>query len=131
MFRSQRQGQDAFPSVAAEATLVGCSRLCNTSSLFRRWWLQEQRWASGVPHQVILPSLLLFTDACWTGWEVHLLDLTAEGTQTSRGEGTPYQYAINESLLMPDHGRDFGYNEQQCHGGVTSEKWGHNISGYM
>ena len=42
------------------------------------WWLQEERWASGIPFQVPLPLLFLYTDMLMTNWGTHLQDLTAE-----------------------------------------------------
>ena len=44
-----------------------------------RWWLQEDRWTLGVPLHVLPPSMSLYTDTYLSGWEAHLLDLTASG----------------------------------------------------
>ena len=84
MVLSKRQGWDAALSVATEVTLVtNHGQLCNASLLIRgvlavcQWWQQEERWASGVPLQVLSPSPLLFTGTSKTGWALHLQDLNA------------------------------------------------------
>ena len=42
------------------------------------WWLQEERWGSGVPLQMPPPSLL-YTNTSMTGWGTYLLTRTAAG----------------------------------------------------
>ena len=64
-----------FWSLASEdsAKLVPLLEECRE---FIGWWLQEVRWASGIPLQVSPPSLLLYIDVSMTGGGTHLQDLT-------------------------------------------------------
>ena len=43
------------------------------------WWFPEERWVSGIPLLVLLPSFLLYTDDAMTSWDAHLKDLTTAG----------------------------------------------------
>ena len=53
------------------------------------WWLEGERWLLGVSLQVSPPFLLLFTDACLTGWGAHLLDLTVAGVWSQEEKELP------------------------------------------
>ena len=83
---------DRSPMVGDQAVQIpqmqGCIEMV-------RWWLQEDRWLSGVPIQVPPPSLLLYTNALLSGWGLHLLDLTA-----SRGrQHRTLQCAWDEGII--------------------------------
>ena len=62
------------------------------------WWLQGERWASGIPHQLPHPSLP-YTNASVTGWGTHLRDFIAARVW-SREEKELYINVLDMKLVQ-------------------------------
>ena len=130
MLHSQSQGQNVFSSVVAEGVLVSCdSWSCNTSPFFGRVPVLLQMvaagggWASGAPLQVSLH--LIFVHWSFLDWLgnaskrfdcIEVKDLRVTNSyQHGRDEGS---LAGLKHLVTQNHGRDFGFDEQQYHSGT-------------